>query len=257
MITSTSNARVKQIRSLQARRRSRHESGTFVVEGFRLAQEAIDHRIPVEFVLHADRLGDRERGVVNNLARSGAQIEIASERVMAACSLLEEPSTLILVLPFPEIASPPSRTLVLVIDGIGDPGNLGTILRTASAVGVEGVFLTDQTVDPYNPKVVRGGMGAHFQLPILHLPKANPASALQDLRIVLAEAGSGRPYYQMNWQEPVALVVGSESEGVRPEIARLAEAVVSIPMPGGFESLNVAIATAVILFDILRQRGPA
>ncbi len=256
MITSTSNPRVKQIRSLQARRRARDKSGSFVVEGFRLAQEAIDQRIPVEFAIHTQRLGDRERGIINNLARAGAQIEAASERVMAACSLLEEPPKLIVVLPIPQIEFPPSRSLVVILDGISDPGNLGTILRTAVAAGVDGVYLTEPTVDPYNPKVVRGGMGAHFQLPIQHLPKSNPADALQGLQIVQAEARAGQPYYQLDWQDPVALVVGSESKGVRAEIAQLADAVVSIPMPGDFESLNVAIATAVILFEILRQRGP-
>jgi TrmH family RNA methyltransferase len=257
MITSTSNARVKHIRSLQARRRARDKSGSFVVEGFRLAQEALDHRIPVEFALYDERLGDRERGIINNLARSGAEIEAASERVIAACSLLEEPPKLILVLPIPQIEPPPSRNLVLILDGISDPGNLGTILRTAAAAEVDGVYLTEQTVDPYNPKVVRGGMGAHFQLPIQHLPKTNPADALQGLQIVQAEARTGRPYFQMDWQDPVALVVGSESKGVRDEIAQLTEAAVYIPMPGGFESLNVGVATAVILFEILRQRGSA
>ena len=137
MITSTANRRVKWVRALQTKRHARQEEGVFVIEGVRLAREAVASQLPVNLVLHTDHLGARERGLVNNLARLGAEVEVVSDSVMAACSSTESPPGLLVVLATPAIPSPKQLTLALVADRIKDPGNLGTILRTALAAGVE------------------------------------------------------------------------------------------------------------------------
>ncbi len=255
VITSTANRSVRLVRALQQKRRARQEEGLFVVEGTRWAEEVVAAGAPVRLVLHTDHLSARERGLVNQTARTGAEVRVVSEAVMAACSATESPPGLLMVLPIPALPLPERLTLALVVDGVRDPGNLGTLLRTALAAGVEAAFLTPGTVDPYNPKVVRAAMGAHLRLPLRTVEPADLPQALQGLQVWLAEARQGHPYYAVDWRQPVALVVGGEAQGPSAALRGLAHGQVHVPTPGEVESLNVAIATAVILFEIVRQRG--
>lgn len=255
MITSANNPLVKRIRSLQAKRRAREDEGVFVIEGLRLAREAVEASLPAELVLHTDHLDERGRAIVNALARLGARVEITSSEVMRACSSAETPPGLLAVLPLPRHPLPRPMTLVLVAAGISDPGNLGTLLRTALAAGVEVVFLTEGSVDPFNPKTVRAGMGAQLRLPILTAAQEELAGHLDRLQVWLAEAHGGTGYFAVDWRGPSALIVGGEAYGPPPWIEALAGGRVSIPMPGKVDSLNASIAAAVILFEIVRQRG--
>lgn len=255
MITSASNPRVKWVRALQTKRRARQEEGLFVVEGLRLAREVLSSQHAARLVLHTDALDARGRGLVNQLARLGADIEAVSPAVMAACSDTQTPSGILVVVPIPELAVPQRPRLVLVADGLADPGNLGTLLRTAVAAGVEVAFLTEGTVDAFNPKVVRGAMGAHLRLPIHTIPSHELGGYLDGLQLWLAQTGQGEPYDQVDWRPPTAVVIGGEAEGPRMDWLSLGARQVHIPMAGETESLNAAVAAAVILFEIVRQRG--
>ncbi len=255
MITSAANPRIRWVRALQAKRRAREEEGLFVVEGLRLAREVVQAGAAARLVLHTDRLDARGRGLVNSLARLGAEVEVVSESVMAACSSTETPPGLLVVLPLLNLPLPSPLDLAVVADGLSDPGNLGSLLRTAAAAAVQAVFLTEGTVDPYNPKVVRGGMGAHFRLPILFATDEDLRRHLTGLRLWRAEPGQGIPYHHVDWRAPSALVIGGEAHGPRPGLRALAPDPVHIPMPGGMDSLNAAVAAAVILFEARRQRG--
>ena len=257
MITSTANHHVKWVRALQTKRRARQEEGVFVIEGIRLAREVGAAQLPVNLVLHTDHLDSRGRGLVHNLARLGAEVKVVSDAVMAACSSTESPPGLLAVLPIPVLSVPAQLTLVLVADRLADPGNLGTLLRTACAAGVEAVFLTKGTVDPYNPKVVRGAMGAHFRLPIESIDLKTLLERLTGLEIWLAEAGEGVPYTDIDWRQPLALAIGGEAHGPQPALRSMAKGQVHIPIMGTLESLNAAVAAAIILFEIVRQRGKA
>jgi TrmH family RNA methyltransferase len=141
--------------------------GLFIIEGTRLANEAVSSRSPAKLILYTDAVKQGEQRLIEELINLGAEAEEVSDRVMKACSDTESPQGLLAVLPILSSTPPDNLSLALVADRISDPGNLGTILRTAQAVGVDAVFLSPGTVDPYNPKVVRGAMGAHFHLPII------------------------------------------------------------------------------------------
>ncbi|TET97801.1 MAG: RNA methyltransferase [Anaerolineales bacterium] len=255
MITSTSNPRVQWVRTLQKKRRARKSESLFVIEGTRLANEAVSSRAPAKLVLYTDALEQGDHCLIEELINLGAEAEEVSERVMKACSDTESPQGLLAVLPIPFSAPPDNLNLALVADRISDPGNLGTILRTALAAGVEAVFLSAGTVDPFNPKVVRGAMGAHFHLPIIQEQTSEIEKYLRGIDVWVAEAGLGSPYYDVDWNKPSAIVIGSEAHGPSDELRSIAKGSTHIPIQDLAESLNASVAAAVILFEIARMRG--
>jgi len=254
MLTSLSNPTLKLIRALQAKRATREKEGLFVVEGVRLAEEAIRAQVRAQWVLHTEKLDPRARAALNQLARLGAQVVLVSPEALQAISDTETPPGLLTVLPFPELPVPQPLTFGLIVDNLRDPGNLGTILRTADAAGAQAVCLTSGTVDAYNPKVVRAAMGAHFHVPLLEMSWEGLTERLAGLEVWLAEAREGERYDQVDWRKPCALLIGSEAEGPSAAARHWATRQVHIPMLGQAESLNAAIAAGVILFEIARQR---
>jgi RNA methyltransferase, TrmH family len=254
MLTSITNRRVKWVRSLQTRRRVRWSEQFFVVEGLRQAREALACGQSARLVFYSDQLPPEGKLLVDQFTQAGAEIEKVSREVMEVSSTTESPPGLLVVQPFPELSMPDPLSSVLILDHIADPGNLGTILRSARASGAQAVFVTEGCVDIYNPKVVRAGMGAHFHTPVQRLSSGQAETRLAGLSLWLAEADEGSAYYDVNWQEPSGLIIGSEAHGVGAELASLATGKVRIPMPGQAESLNAAMAATVLLFEIVRQR---
>lgn len=166
------------------------------------------------------------------------------------------PQGVLAVFPFPELPlSATDDPLFLVLDRVRDPGNLGTLLRAAAGAGVDAVFLSPASVDPYNPKVVRAGMGAHFRLPLRTLDDQARAEieARCPLRVV-ASGGAATTYDQIDWRQPAALIIGSEAAGVGDDGLALGTGAAAIPLAAGVESLNAGVAGAVILFEAARQR---
>ena len=184
-------------------------------------------------------------------------VRLVERRLFDRLSDVQTPQGILAVFPFPKPESVPgdAPSLVLILDRLRDPGNLGTLLRAAAGAGVSAVYFTPETVDPWNPKAVRAGMGAHFRVPIAVLD----AESMADLRTrlprrVVASAESDRPYDAVDWTEPAALVIGGEAEGVGPELRAWGVEDVGIPLAHDVESLNAAVAGAVILFEAARQR---
>ncbi|MBZ0303815.1 MAG: RNA methyltransferase, partial [Anaerolineae bacterium] len=140
------------------------------------------------------------------------------------------------------------------LDALRDPGNLGTMLRTAGAAGVQAVLLSPDCADPYNPKVLRAGMGAHFRIPLATLDWPQIATICAPLRVYLADSAGGVRYDQADWSAPWALLIGSEAHGAGTQALDLAAARIFIPMSAATESVNAAMAASVILFEALRQR---
>jgi TrmH family RNA methyltransferase len=255
MITSTHNPRVKAVRSLQERKRAREEEQAFVIEGLHLAREAVAAEAPTRLVLYTEDLDARGRGLVNSLAKLGAETETVSPSVMAACSGTETPPGLVAIVQAPLLHPPSHLDLALILDGVSDPGNLGTMLRTALAAGVQLVLLTGDTVDPFNPKVVRAAAGAHFHLPMHSVAPSDLPASVEGLDLWLAEAHSGIPHTRVDWRSPCALIIGSEAHGPSEAIRALPAQRVHVPTVQQSESLNTAIAAGVLLFEIARQRG--
>lgn len=256
MITSIANEKVKYVRSLY-RRRIRYRERHFVIEGVRLVAEAFRAGIRPALVFYSPGLSASPGGgdLLAEIQKGRPPVFAVSEGVMKALADTVSPQGVLAVVPFVELAPPTTPSLVLVVDRLRDPGNLGTVLRSANAAGVEQVILAPQTVDHYNPKVVRGAMGAHFRLPIKALSWPEIAEALTGVQVLLADVRAQRAYYEVDWTRPSALIIGGEAYGASQEARELATATITIPMHGGAESLNAAVAASVILFEAARQRS--
>jgi TrmH family RNA methyltransferase len=227
-----------------------------VFEGVRLVEEVVRAGVAPTSVFHTEAIAEDERGgrLLVSLRQMAVTCDVVSESVMAACTDTKTPQGILAVLPIPQLRPKPHPTFTLIIDRVRDPGNLGTMLRTALAAGVERVLLAPGTVDASNPKVVRAAMGAHLYLPIAVLGWDAVDEVVTGSDIWLAAADGELPYTAVDWKRPVALIAGSEAVGAGQKAGALAHGRVSIPMSGGVESLNAAVAAAVILFEAVRQR---
>ncbi len=255
MITSLANEKVKYVRSLK-RRRVRYREGRFFVEGVRLVKDAWEAGITPAFVFYGPDLMDRPevRTLLSAMQAAGVPCLAVSDRVLRAVSDTVTPQGIVAVLPMPEMRPPARSDLVLILDGVRDPGNLGAILRVAAGAGVGQVWMAPGTADPFSPKVVRAGMGAHFRLSLAWGTWEHIRRAVEGYRVWLADASGERLYDEVDWSLPSALIMGGEAAGAGEEAKRLAVGRVRIPLADGVESLNVAVATGVILFEAVRQR---
>ncbi len=166
MITSSQNPKLKLVRALMGRPKERQEANAFVVEGVRLIEEAVISGWKFQFALYSDGLSERGKDLINILIAHRIDIEEVSGDLLQKASETETPQGILAVLDFAQLGIPASPNFILIPDQIRDPGNLGTLLRTAAATGVQAVLLPPDTTDAFAPKVVRAGMGAHFRLPI-------------------------------------------------------------------------------------------
>lgn len=257
MITSTSNETIKYVRKLQSQKAFRHEERRLVLEGVRLGEEVVRASVVPELVLYTQALSEDPRGkaLLVTLRGLDARCVEVSEPVMQDCSDTVTPQGILAVLPFPDLAPPEPLSFALIVDRLKDPGNLGTLLRTALAAGVEQVLLAPGTVDFSNPKVVRSAMGAHLWLPMQDAEWDTIGTAVSGCSVWLAAAGGAIRYTEVDWTGPVALIVGSEARGAGDRASSLATGRISIPIRPVVDSLNAAVAAAVILFEAVRQRG--
>ena len=235
--------------------------GVMLAEGVRLVTEALDAELPVLEAAVSPRLTDaklRER-----LQQSARSFLECSEEVLARMSALETPQGVAVLLAKLEVAEADLLRsdlgpLVVVAAGVRDPGNLGSLLRTAEAAGATGCITMKGGADPFRDKAVRGSMGSIFRLPVVH---GLDAAAVIDfctrhrLQLVVADGGGDQTHTEVDLKKPMALVVGAEAAGVPPELLRAAAARVRIPLREPVDSLNVAVAAGVLLFEARRQRS--
>ena len=255
VIRSTQNKRVRYVKSLQAKARLRRSERKLVLEGDRLIADALSSGGSPALALYS--LENADFRVIAQLQNTNCELLPVSHEVLAVASDTQQPPGILAVfaIPRPPIPQPVSR--VLILDAVREPGNLGTILRTAAAAGVELAILAPDCVDPYNSKALRAGMGAHFRIPIVEAVWPEIATFCQDLRIYASSADSNIDYAAVDWRRDWALILGNEAHGVSRKALSVSREVISIPMSDAAESLNVASAAAVILFEARRQRRGA
>lgn len=267
MITSTSNQRVKQIVQWQTKAKQRRQDGVFLAEGLKMYEEAPPELIREVYLTQSllqhlessKGAYDKAHTIEEKLSRTG--YETVTEEVFGRMSDTRTPQGILTVLSRPscglEQLLQGDKPLLVLLEDIQDPGNLGTILRTGEGAGITGVIMSSQTVDIYNPKTIRATMGSVYRVPFLYVEDMAAAiGALREKGIhVYAAHLQGQTYYDsFDFREGTAFLIGNEGNGLRQETARLADSYLKIPMEGQVESLNAAIAASLLVYEAHRQR---
>lgn len=277
MITSTSNAQIKELAKLQKKSRLRDERGIFLVEGPRMVEEIPKERIERLYISESF-----ERKNPAYIRELGVPAEVLSDTVFSYVSDTKNPQGILAVVKRLEYTmedvlgknaskceeksgekekNPENHQIrvphVIVLDNLQDPGNLGTIFRTAEAAGTTGILLSSDSVDVYNPKVIRSTMGAVFRMPFFYvkdLPAAVKSLSSQGIRTYAAHLNGKNAYDEEDYTKGCAFLIGNEGNGLRDEVSECADCLIRIPMCGKAESLNAAVAAAVLMFEAGRQR---
>lgn len=261
MITSTANPRVKQIVQWQTKAKERRKDGIFLAEGIKMFEEA-----PVELVQEVYLSADIEeklrekKAVFQKLQRTG--YEVVSSEVFAKMSDTQTPQGILTVLKrleykLEELLDKP-KPLFMILENLQDPGNLGTIVRTGEGAGITGVIMSAQTVDIYNPKTIRGTMGSVYRVPFVYVKDLGEVMHKLHAKGIHTYAAhlQGSNYYDtFSFREPSAFLIGNEGNGLSKELADMAESYLKIPMEGQVESLNAAVAAALLMYETHRQRS--
>ena len=253
MITSNQNSKLQLVRTLLGRPKERREAKAFVIEGIRLIEEAVTAGWRFQFVLFSDGLSERGQDLIKVLIAHRVEVDEVAGDLLQKVSDTEMPQGILAVLEFMNLEIPASPNFILIPDQIRDPGNLGTLIRSATAAGVQAILLPDETTDAFAPKVVRAGMGAHFRVPIHSLTWDEICERTKGLQVYLADM-DGQSCWGTDLRKPLALIVGNEAEGASEEGRKLATQKISIPMAGNVESLNAGVAGSVLMFEVMRQR---
>lgn len=267
MITSMSNPRIKQVIQWQTKAKERHRDKVFVVEGTKMYQEAPESAVRevyvslgfMERLRQSDGAGHENGKLMDRLAVTG--YEAVADEVFAKMSDTQTPQGILAVIEQPEyelnLLLTRENPLFIILENIQDPGNLGTILRTGEGAGITGVIMSDNTVDIFNPKVIRSTMGSIFRVPFLY--EANLLKVMERFHKAGIETYAahlqGKVYYdKSSFRGPTAFLIGNEGKGLTEELARAASSYLKIPMEGMVESLNAGVAAALLMYEAHRQR---
>jgi TrmH family RNA methyltransferase len=252
-ISSRDNPLYKALKKLGTSARERRKTGKTLLDGIHLV--AAHHQaggLPETIVVSPAGLEDREiRDLLAEIP--GVPVVMLEEGMFREVSTVETPTGIIAVVERPKPARPGSNNFCVFLEGIQDPGNLGSILRSAAAAGADGAYLSDDCVDAWSPKVLRAGMGAHFCLAILEHADLAQAAERFSGTVVATALGARESLFALDLTGPTAFIIGNEGAGITPDLLLHADRQVNIPMPGAVESLNAAAAATVCLFERVRQ----
>lgn len=261
MITSSSNPRIKQVVQWQTKAKERRKENVFLVEGFKMFEEA-----PVEAVREVYVSEDAvekalaQVHIKSKLDKTG--YEVVAGDIFRKMSDTQTPQGILCVVNRPryrlEDMTAAERPLLVVLENLQDPGNLGTIVRTGEGAGITGVIMSNQTVDIYNPKTIRATMGSIYRVPFIYvesIPETVEILRKKGIRTYAAHL-AGKDYYDsFSFREGTAFLIGNEGNGLSKEVADAADSYLKIPMEGQVESLNAAIATSLLMYEAHRQRA--
>jgi len=259
MITSYKNPKIKIVRDLLDAKKYRENEQMFVLEGVRLAEEAINKAVNIHMCFFSDSLSDRGKMLLEQVSQRTDQIEELPQSLMDRLSDTQHAQGILLVCGIPDLPFPQLPTLLIALDRINDPGNIGTILRTAAALHADGILLTPGTTDPYSPKALRAAMGAQLHLPIRWQDasdiKATCTKASAPLALVSSVMDCTHACWDVDLTAPLCLVIGNEANGISDALLSLSDSCVRIPIADNTESFNAAIAAAILMYEIERQRN--
>ncbi len=260
-ISSNQNPLIKEIKSLN-RKKNRWKSRLFIIEGIKIIQEAINNNIKIKNIIISDSfLESRDGKLFNEEIKNQDNIIKVNTSLFKSISDTENPQGLLAICEFTirdlselDYLFNPS---ILFLDGIQDPGNMGTIIRTADAFNIDGIILGEGSVDPYNSKVVRSTMGSIFRVPLYICNNSlNTLGLLKDKNYyILASSLDGNSIYNGGFNRKFVCVIGNEANGVNPDILDLAHDLIKIPMPGNAESLNAGVAASIIMYEAMKTRN--
>ena len=260
MITSTSNARIKRLVNLKKKRKLRDEEGVFLVEGIRMFREVPLDKLKEVYV--SESFYKKEKDTVKEVLKdSKIRVEELTDTVFSHASDTKTPQGILCVVEqmnhkISELTSA-ECPLIMVLDHLQDPGNLGTILRAGEGAGVTGIILDRGSADIYSPKVIRSTMGSIYRVPFIYTDDLHQTIGevkKQGIHLYAAHLKGKHNYEEENYTGPSGFLIGNEANGLTEEKAALADAWVRIPMAGKVESLNAAVAASVLLFETARQR---
>lgn len=260
-ITSPKNPLIKEIKSLY-RKKDRMKNKSFIIEGIKMIEEAIDNNYPIKNIIYTDQLLKIKDGeILFEKIKGLDNIIYVPNNIFKEISDTENPQGVLGIarLEYKELREIKNkeRLFLLFLDEVQDPGNMGTIIRTADAFNADGIIVTDGCVDPYNPKVVRATMGSIFRVPLYYTSDGiQELKKLKDMDIRLYSTSlvGSMPIYEADFNEGFILIIGNESNGVSEEIFSLSDKLIKIPMLGGAESLNAGVAASIIMYEVMKQR---
>ncbi len=254
MISSTANPRIKNIIRLKKSARARNEQDVFLVEGPRMFFEAPKDRIRETYLTEAflDRYRDELKDYPYELISDQVCRHISDTRTPQGVTALLDRDPLTLE----ELLALEDNPLFLLLENLQDPGNLGTILRTAEGAGVTGIIMNRETADPYQPKVIRATMGTIFREPFVVVDDLRETVGLLRERGIAIYAAhlSGSTFYREDYRKGCGFLIGNEGKGLSEELSACADRLIRIPMKGKVESLNAAVAATVLVYEVQRQR---
>lgn len=253
MIKDITNSIQKEVIELH-KRKKRDEKRLFFIEGLRFVKEALYNDVKISYIIISK---DLLESIDKELLGKMPDIYLAEDRVIKKLSDLDTPQGIIAVLPY--LGFVPQRNLskVLILDSLQDPGNMGTIIRTADATDIDGIILSKGCVDIYNPKVLRATMGSIFRVFLMRVDNLEDTIVnlkCEGLTILGAHLNSNKNYFDVDFTKNVAVVIGNEANGISDKITNMCDELIKIPMIGEIESLNAGVSASVILYEMLRQR---
>lgn len=253
-IESKSNSLFKDLKKLKDKKKYRDEKKQYIVEGFRFVKEAIKSNTSLEYVIFTEDFCEKEKEFIDSLEKLNIKLVIMAKVLLNEICDTENPQGIIAVVEFKNSVLNLGNMIILV-DKVQDPGNMGTIIRTAHAVGASSIIITKGTVDIYNDKVLRSSMGSIFYIPVIEDYNLDLIKDLKskEYKLLVSSLQGENNFFEENLKGKVIIAVGNEGNGVSDEVYEISDIKVKIPMPGNSESLNVAIATSVMMYEKLRQ----
>jgi len=260
-ISSAQNPVIKEVKALK-QKKFREESGMFFIEGIRFVEEALKENISINKVLVSECLEEINGGkeILKEVNERGYAVFTLPRKLFMEVSDTKSPQGILAVLQDRNCKIQDTydeRNFFIVLEEIQDPGNMGTIIRTADAVGATGVVLSKGCVDVYNPKVLRSTMGSVFHIPICtseDIFKTLDDMKSKGIKVCAAHIGGDCDYYDMDFTDNIAVIIGNEANGISGKMKDYADILVKIPMPGKAESLNASVAAGILMYEVLRKR---